>query len=163
MSLYAELNLGDELLDSDDISRYCRPNTYDRRRCEPRVSAFQRRRCESGPSQGMLLEDELSVNRIQFFQLRGRDRAIECTRQEFLSRPYTLVKNGRFVVFNVGKAKVSALEDGGYQLLILYTPDPPLLSHASIFNLPDDIDEERAVATAIKRLITKSGTYRARP
>ena len=163
MSLYAELDLGDELLDSDDIGRYCRPNNYDRRRCEPRVSAFQRKRCESGPLQGMLLEDELSVNRIQFFQLRDRDRTIECIRHEFLSKPYGLSKNGRFVVFNVGRAKTSALKAGGYQLLILYTPDPPLLSHASIFNLPDDIDEERAVATAIKRLITKSGTYCALP
>ena len=163
MSLYAELNLGDELLDSDDISRYCRPNTYDQRRCEPRVSAFQRKRCESGPFQGMLLEDELSVNRIQFFQLCDRDKAIECIRQEFLSKPYGLSKNGRFVVFNVGRAKAAAPKDGDYQLLILYTPDPPLLSHSSIFNLPDEIDEERAVATAIKRLITKSDTYHALP
>ena len=160
MSLYAELDIGNELLDSDEISRYCRPNTYDRRRCEPRVSAFQRKRCESGPMQGMLLENELSVNRIQFFQLRDRDGTIECIRQEFLSKPYGLSKNGRFVVFNVGRAKAAALEDGSYQLLILYTPDPPLLSHSSIFNLPDDIDEERAVATALKRLVTKSDTYR---
>ena len=159
MSLYAELNLGAPLIDSDEVSRYCKPSDYDRRRCEPKVSAFQRKRHEpkAGESQGELAEDALSTNRLQFFQLQDRDSAITCVIQEFLSKPYVLSKNGRFVVFNVGDAKEAAQMVGGCQLEFTYTPNPPVYSHSSIYNLPADPREELAVATAIKRLVVRSG------
>ena len=86
---------------------------------------------------------------------------IECVRMEFLSNEYKLSANGRFVVFNVRHAKDAATEAGKYKIVFKYTPDPPALSHSSIFNLPDDPNEERVIATAIKRLITKSDTYYA--
>ena len=159
MSLYAELNVDDELIDSDEAARYCSPGRYDRRRYEPRVGAFMRRRCdEEGPYQGMLREDDLSINRIEYYQLSDRDEAIGCVRDEYIEAGYGLSKKGRFVVFNVGAARASAQEKGR-QLLILFTPDPPYYSHSSIFNLPDDFDEELAIATALKRLITRSDTY----
>ena len=155
MSLYAELNTGDPLLDSDEVSRYCSPNDYDLRRCEPKVGAFQRKPSERNP-----LRDP-SVNRLQFFQLQDQNSAVECVRQEFLSISYGLKENGRFVVFNVGEAKAAALKAGGYKLVLTYDPDPPIYSHSLISNLPEDLYEERVVATALKRLITKSDTYRA--
>ena len=153
MSLYVSLNTGDPLPDSDDVSIYCSPDKYDHRRCEPRLEAFMK-----NP-----LHDDLSVNRLQHFQLRDKSKAVECITQEFIAYGYTLKVRGRFVVFNVGDAKLAARNSRGCKLEFRYTPNPPLYSHSSIFNLPDDYDDERAVATALKRLITKSGTYCALP
>ena len=64
-------------------------------------------------------------------------------------------------MFNVREAKAAALKAGGYKLVFTYDPDPPICSHSLISNLPEDLYEERVVATAIKRLITKSDAYRA--
>ena len=157
MSLYANLSPDDSLLDSDDISRYCSPSHYDERRSEPRVSAFQRKPSERNSSP----MDDPSGNRLQYFQLPDEASAVECVRQEFLSLspPYTLKPKGRFVVFNVGEAKaaVRRIGNGNYSISFVYTPDPPMYSHLLISNLPTDINEEREIATAIKRLVTKAG------
>ncbi len=151
LSLDAELNFGDLLLDSDDVSRYCQPRDYDPRLCEPKVSAFQRRRSEP----------DLSINRLQFFGLQDRSNAVERIRQEFRAIDYGLSPKGRFVVFNVGKAKAAAQGVGSYDLVFQYTPNPPMWSHSSILDLPKDPYEERVVATALKRLITRTDTYHA--
>ena len=159
MSLYAELDVGDDLIDSDEVARYCSPGRYDRRKNEPRIGALMRRRCvEEGPYLGMLLEDELSVNRIEHYQRKDRDEAAGCVRKEYLADGYGLSKKGRFVVFNIGAA-IAATLDAGHELLVLFTPAPPYHSHSSIFNLPDDSEEELVVATALKRLITKLDAY----
>ena len=147
------LNPGDPLLDSDDVSRYCKPNDYDLRRQEPRLRAFQRR----NPS-----EVGLSVNRLQHFQMQSLTSAIECVRQEFRRINYSLRKNGRFVVFNVGAAK-SEVSNDGYEIRFTYSPDPPVFSHSSICDIPIDPNAERAVATAMKRLIKILHTFEAAP
>ena len=158
MSLYANLNPGDSLLGSDEVSRYCSPNHYDRRRSEPRVSAFQRKPAERNSNP---MKDP-SFNRLQFFQLPDRACAINRVRQEFLSSGYKLSTNGGFAVFNVGEAKAAALQIGNYRLLFTYDPVPPFCSHSLMSNLPTDLREELVVATAIKRLVTKSGiTFQA--
>ena len=162
MSLYANLSPGDSLPDSDDISRYCSPGHYDLRRSEPRVSAFQRKPSERKSSP----MGDPSGNRLQYFQLPDHEDAVECVRQEFLSLspPYTLKPKGRFVVFNVGDAKaaVRRIGNGDYSISFTYDPAPPMYSHSLISNLPTDINEEREVATALKRLVTKAGrTFQA--
>ena len=160
MSLYANLNPGDPLLDSDDVSRYCPPDHYSQRLDEPRVSAFQRKPSERNSNP---MKDP-SVNRLQFFQLPNRASAVSCVRQEFLACRYTLRPNGRFVVFNVGAAKAAALNAGNYSLTVTYDPAPPAHSHSLISNVPTDLREELVVATAIKRLVTRSGmTFQALP
>ena len=150
MSLYAELRDGEPLLDDDEASRYCQPTHYDRDRHEPKIGAFQRKASQA----------DVSINRLQYFQLSDRLNAIDCIRQEFLADNYDLKKNGGFVVFNVGAAKAAALAIG-HKLVFKYTPHPPIYSHSSIFMFPEDPREGRVVATAIKRLITKADTYPA--
>ena len=157
MSLYAKLNPNDLLLDSDEVSRYCSPTRYDLKRDEPKVNAFQRRESERNPM------SDPSINRLQHFQLPNRDSSIERIRQDLISLPYKLSKDGRFVVFNVGKAKAAAIKASGFKLDFTYTPKPGNLSHSSIVNLPEALDQELAVAVAIKRLIAKSDTYNALP
>ena len=157
MSLYAKLNPSDSLLDSDEVSRYCSPTRYDLKRDEPKVSAFQRRESERNPI------SDPSINRLQYFQLADRESSIEHIRQDFTSLPFKLSRDGRFVVFNVAKAKAAALKACGVKLGFVYTPKPGNLSHSSIVNLPEDIGRELEVAVAIKRLITRLDIYNAVP
>ena len=147
MSLYANLRDGDPLLDSDEASRYCRPGNYDRHRSEPKVGAFQKEPYES----------DISINRLQFYQLPDRDSAVDCIRREFQNNHYCLRPNGGFVVFNVGAARVAA-RDAGHNINFTYTPEETYPSHSSIYP-PEDPQRALAVATAIKRLITKADTY----
>ena len=157
MSLYAKLNPNDSLLDSDEVSRYCSPIQYDLGRDEPKVSAFQRKESERNPFRNP------SINRLQYFQLADRDSAVECIRQDFISRSYTIKKDGRFVVFSVGKAIAAALSAGNNKIEFTYTPEPRNPSHSSIVNLPEDPGQELEVAVAIKRLITRLDIYNALP
>jgi hypothetical protein len=107
-----------------------------------------------------------SGNRLQYFQLPDEASAVECVKEEFLSLspPYTLKPKGGFAIFNVGDAKaaVRRIGSGNYSISFTYDPVPPMYSHSLISNLPTDINEEREVATAIKRLVTKAGrTFQA--
>ena len=149
MSLYASLRDGDSLLDSDEASRYCRPGNYDRHRSEPKVGAFQKKSYES----------DISINRLQFHQLPDRDSAVGCIRREFQNNDYGLEPHGRFVVFNVGAARVAA-RDVGHDINFTYAPEETYPSHSSIYP-PEDPQGALAVATAIKRLITKVDIYPA--
>ena len=153
MSPKSNLKSGDLLPDTDDVSRYCKPNDYDRRLREPKLAAFQRR----SPS-----EENLSINRLQYFGLKSIEGAIGCVRDEFLAKEFGLSKNGRFVVFNVGSAK-RAIRKGGYNLKFIFDPVPPIYSHSSICDIPHDSLVEREIATALKRLIKISHTFEGLP
>ena len=151
---HSKLNDGDPLPDTDDVSRYCSTNNYDRARKEPKVGAFQLSEAEKKK-----LNPDLSVNRIQHFQVQSVERAVECIRQEFLTFGYRLSKKGRFIVFNVGDARAVGLQAGNYDLVFKYSPNPPYYSHSSIFNVPVDPNEERVFATGMKRLLKISHTF----
>ena len=155
---HARLDDGDPLTDTDDVSRYCRPNDYDRVRSEPKLGAFQLRDSEKKKQ-----NPDLSVNRIQHYQVQSVDKAVECIRQEFLADDYGLSKNGRFIVFNVGHAKAAGLQAGNYKLVFRYSPTPPYYSHSSIYNVPVDPIEERVFATGMKRFLKISHTLEALP
>ena len=152
LSPFVDLQCGDLLLDCDEVSRYCSPDRFSQRLGEPKVSAFQKKPTEVDPS----------VNRLQYFKLRDRSLAVECIKHEFRTNDYTLKPKGRFVVFNVGAAKAAAIKSG-YRLVFRFTPDPPVWSHSSIQNFPQDADGDLVVATALKRLITKSDIFDAVP
>ncbi len=152
----ATLEDGDSLPDSDTVSRYCKPSTYDLNNGEPKVGAFQlteRERQEDCPA--------LSVNRIQYFPPQSVASAVDCVRQEFIDYCYELRPNGRFIVFDVEDAKEVALREGYHELMFRFTPDPPMYSHSSICGMPIDRNEERVVATAMKRQITILHTAKA--
>ena len=154
MSPHARLSNGDQLPDSDGVSRYCSPNSYDRCRGEPKVGAFQLRASEKKKS-----IPDLSVNRIQHYQVQSVEKAVECISQEFLADEYGLSKNGGFIVFNVGHAKAAGLQSGNYKLVFRFSPTPPYYSHSSIHNVPVDPIEERVFATGMKRLLRISHTF----
>ena len=143
---------GDPLPDEDEVARYCKPTDYDHETRSPNVAAFIRR---SG-------EDDLSVNRLQFFHDRDREGAVDCIRKEFTAYTYELKPSGRFVVFGVSVAKNAALKRG-CKISIVYTPKPSRPSHSSIFGLPENYDNEVRAAAALVRMVTQADTYRAVP
>ena len=151
----ARIVAGDQLPDSDTVSRYCSPSNYDLTEDEPKLGAFQLTEAEKRgncPSS--------SVNRLQFFQQQSLASAVDCVRQEFIAYRYKLSKNGRFIAFGVRDAKDAALRKN-LQLVFRYTPDPPMYSHSSIYNLPVDGNLVREVATAMKRQIRILHTAKA--
>ena len=147
-----DLAEGDPLPDDDEIARYCKPSEYDHNNHSPKVGAFVRR-----PN-----EDDLSVNRLQFFSGRSREGAVDCVQREVGSR-FGLKPTGRFVVLGVVAIKIAVLKRG-CGVAIIYTPKPCRPSHSSmIFELPEGYDDEVKVATALVRLVTQDNTYEVAP
>ena len=147
---------GDELPDGDTVSRYCKPSTYDLKLGEPKVGAFQlseNERQDDCPA--------LSVNRLQYFPPQSVASAVDCVRQEFKDYCFKTRRNGRFIAFNVEDTKKAVSHHRNYQLVFRYTPDPPMCSHSLMYGMPKDRNEERVVATAIKRHITTLHTAKA--
>ena len=144
-----DLSSGDKLPDSDEIARYCKPSEYDLDAGMPMIGAFLRRQNEP----------DLSVNRLQFFQGADRPSAVDCVRTE-IGNHYQLRPNGRFVVLNVGDVQ-SAAKDRGYDVNIIYTPEPLRPSHSSIVDLPSTPKEELEIAAAFLRLVTSTAIYPA--
>ena len=105
--------------------------------------------------------DDVSVNRLQFFLGCDRTGAVDCIRRE-VGGHLTLRQNGRFVVFNVERAKAAA-QGVGCNVRIVYTPQPSRPSHSSIVNLPlpTDLVNKVRVATAFLRLIGQADIYPA--
>ena len=110
------------LPDDDHFARYCSPLRIDSNEL-PTPAAFELDENE----------DYLSVNWLEFHGLLDAEVSIECIREEFLSRDYTLRRNGRFVVLNVGEAKSGVYEQTKISLSIDRVPLPNNLSHAGVF------------------------------
>ena len=146
-----DLNKGDALPDGDEVARYCAPSRYDSVKDEPSHLAFMRR-----PN-----EMDQSVNRLESFVGCSRTDAVDCVRQE-VGNHLEIRPGGRFVVFNVKRAKTVAKEEG-FDVNVVYAPIlPDQPSHSLITNLPQDSNAEVRVATAIKRLIANTDIYPAK-
>lgn len=149
LSQQCKLAPGDSLLNTDDVSRYCSPNNYNRVKCEPKLGAFQID----------AKDNTISVNRLQFHHGASTKGAVDLIRQELLADHYTLRQTGRFVVFKVGTAKQVAAKAGYPDISFIFTPRPPVDSHASIGTLPDGVDESTEVATDLKRAFRRLITH----
>ena len=146
-----DLIYGDALPDGDEVARYCKPSDYNLELNQPTFLTFMRRETE----------DDLSVNRLQFFRGLDRAEAVGYIRYE-VGKHYQLRPRGRFVVLNVLGAKAAAKKKG-FDIGITYTPQTSRPSHSSIVDLPEDYDDEVRVATAILRLISQVDIYLAVP
>ena len=146
-----DLDKGDALPDGDEVARYCTPNRYDPVKGEPSHLAFMRRPKERDPS----------VNRLESFVCCSRTDAVDCVRQE-VEKHLKIGLGGRFVIFNVKRAKIVAKKEG-FDINVVYDPIlPDQLSHSLITNFPKDNNAEVRVATAIKRLIANTDIYPAK-
>ena len=148
---------GDPLPNEHHVSRYCKPTDFDLESCVPFVSAFQRQwKQPGGPETPRLREAYLSVNWIEFFQVANMDAAIQCVRDAFAEKKYSVKPNGRFVVINVAAAKAAALEVDGAQLSFTHKPFDDDESHSAIAGFPDD---DLDVATELQLLVSQEDIY----
>ena len=144
----SDLADGDSLPGGDEVARYCPPGKYDQESDVPAVGAF----IQDPDGKG------LSVNRLQYYQDENRTGAVDRIRAEVRGY-YCVRERGRFVVFNVARAKDAAREKGS-DINIIYDPElPKKSSHSLVVDLTPDGKDEYRVATALVRLITKADTY----
>ena len=140
---------GEALPDGDEIARYCKPSAYNLDLGEPSFLAFMKR----------LTENDLSVNRLQFFLGLTRSEAVDRIRLE-VKKHTDLRLNGRFAVFNVAEAKAVGRELG-VDIGVIYTPKACRPSHSSIAGLPADYEDEVRLAAGLLRLITQDAIFEA--
>ena len=87
-----DLTEGVPLPDGDEIARYCKPNDYDLAEDKPRVTAFIKRE----------IEDDISVNRLQFSLGYDRGGSVDCIRRE-VGKHYALSPNPPMGSVKAGK------------------------------------------------------------
>ncbi len=90
------------LPDNHPVSRYCKPTTVDQYGL-PLSAAFM-------PRQG---EERFSVNWFEYFGGPALDTAIDRVRTVFWEKGFRVVRNGRFILLNVGAAKTAVHEGVG--------------------------------------------------
>ena len=137
---------GDLIPDNDNVSRYCRASTVSEYGI-PLPQAFQLRRGE----------DSLSVNWLEYLSSEDLVDALRLVRMAFQDIGYSLGRNGRFAVLNVGEIKDLGLENS-ISLLVRHDPQPNNVSHAGIFGFPND---DFLIATAIAQLVSQRDMHPA--
>ena len=138
--------IGDLVPDDDNVSRYCRASTVSEYGT-PLPQAFQLRRGESS----------LSVNWLEYLSPGDLLDALRLVRTAFQDIGYSLGRNGRFAILNVGEVKALGRENS-ISLLIRHDPEPDNVSHAGIFGFPDD---DFLIATAISQLVSQRDMHPA--
>ena len=141
---------GDLIPDDDHVSRYVSGSKI---ALSGRITgaAFQLR---SG-------EESLSVNWLEFLDLENRDSEIQQIRSVFLDKGRTLQAKARFVVLNVGKTRAYVQQESEDNRLLSVQHDPEELdlSHAGIFDMPDD---DPSVGDIIAEQVDENAIYPAR-
>ena len=139
---------GDELDPEHHVSRYCKPSTVEDGM--PGVSAFE---MEAGHS-------HLSVNWLEFYESNNKGECISRIRQEYLDNGYTLRKNGRFAVLNVGNSLDKNRSSTAPDIRFLYWPQNGYVSHSGIFGYTS---EHYQAALDLSSLVTPENVHLAVP
>lgn len=139
--------IGELLPDADHVARYCKPSAVDDTGL-PMAVAFKPR------------EDDqyLSVNWLEYFGVRESVAAVQHVRDVFRNKDFSLRSRGRFVVINVGSAKVIVREALGKQLRIDHQPLENDPSHAGIHGYGAD---DLAVAVELATLVNRGDVHAA--
>lgn len=133
----------DIISDSDHVSRYCSPSRVEED--EPLATAFE-------------LDDDdeyLSVNWLEYWNVSGKDEAMNCIRGEF---DREVRHNGRFAVLNVLEATDAVRETTGRRSLVTHQPTSTMDSHAGIFGF---LQDEREVAAKLASIVTRDNVFYA--
>lgn len=131
------------------ISRYCKPSSIDPDG-QPYASAFELREDR---------DEYLSVNWLEYFETHEMGQAIDCVRQAFLSKGFSIKTNGRFALLRVGEVVelISGLSSNSSRIKYLPVKDDP--SHCGVFGYTA-LDEE--IALEIARLVRVENMYLAK-
>lgn len=129
------------------VSRYCKPSALGADG-QPLGSAFTLRN----------KEDCLSVNWLEYYG-SNLDEAIECVRQAFRNKPFSLSSNGIFTVLRVGEVKSLILKRSSVPVFIEHQPSKNDPSHSGICGHPGS--DPRILLDLVK-LVQKDDVYPAR-
>ena len=131
------------LPDGHHVARYCKPSQVDDG--TPSPDAFLPRRNE----------DSLSVNWLEFFGVLSRADAVERVREALRRKAFTIKRNGRLAVLNVGDAKTAALS-AGRPVRVEHQPTSDDPSHAGIMGYAAG---DVPVAEALQSLVHGENLY----
>lgn len=136
--------MNNSLSDSDHFARYCKPSTVDNG--FPTGNSFKIR-----PKK----DDSLSVNWLEYFKQEDVCKNLEEVREIFKIKNFTLRKNGRFAVLNVGYCKREIKLAYNIDIDIKQMPDMIDPSHAGIFS------KNLVACIRIAELVTAEDVYPA--
>ena len=139
---------GDPLPEADHVSRYCRPRLLEDGR--PKPNAFLLR-----PG-----EDHLSVHWLEFLGAASHALAVEQVQATMTATGFSLARNGRFAVLQVGPAKRSVRDRTGLELALEHMPTDNDPAHAGIRGYAE---ADRAVAAHLAEIVADEDVYPARP
>lgn len=139
---------GDQLPSEDHVARYCKPTWVDGDL--PTVAAFENH--NDAP--------HISVNWLEFFGVVGREEQVAKVRQAFNFKSYTLRRNGRFVVVNVGAATERVKDTIKKGISFLHLPEDGDESHSGIFGYSS---QDLAVALELRDLVSEADVFAAIP
>ena len=132
------------------VSRYCRPLSIGNNG-KPKAEAFQLREDR---------DEYLSVNWLEYFEAQERSQAIDCVRQTFVNKGFSISTNGRFAILPVGEivALISGLSSKPSRIEYLPEEDDP--SHCGVFGYA--ASDGDTIALEIARLVRFENIYFAK-
>ncbi|MBN1999786.1 hypothetical protein JW935_19680 [candidate division KSB1 bacterium] len=120
---------GDKIPDRDNIARFCRP--WQAPGGEIQATAFMLRAND---------DEELSVNWLEFLKCSSREGEIREI-QEIYSKTFSVSKNARIAVLNVGEmrdiVRTESLDNRNIEVIHNPIPDGDQ-SHSGVYNLKQD-------------------------
>ena len=138
---------GAEVDEKHHVSRYCKPRFIDDGL--PVAGAFALRNNE----------EYLSVNWLEFFDTLKLTQAIDCVRQVFRNKDYSVGINGRFVSFKVRKLKevISNHTDLSPRVVRIPVENDP--SHCGVYGYTGHISTDKLIALKIAKLAHTGNVY----
>ena len=129
------------------MSRYCKPSAV--QNGLPLAAAF-----EMKPA-----EEHLSVNWLEYLKAPDLDTAVDRVRDAFRKKCYSVSRNGRFAVLQVGALTRAALKAGA-GLTVEHLPEDDDESHSGVSGYTRD---DLAVAVEIAVLVRREHVHDAVP
>ena len=142
---------GDEIPDSDHVSRYCKPSSISLSTGRPTGASFRLRENEAF----------LSINWLEELNQTSRESEINELRQVFKNKPFQVATTGVFAVINVGRTKSSVVEGApdSTVLKFIHEPEDDDPSHSGIFGFTH---EENLIAELIADSVIETHDARQR-
>jgi len=138
---------GVEIDEEHHVSRYCKSRFIDEGL--PISDAFKLRD----------KEEYLSVNWLEYFNTPNIVQAIDCVRQVFRDKGYSIGREGRFVSLKVRKIKNVILKHSDRPARVMHLPTKKDPSHCGVFGYTGHISTDKLIALKIAKIAHASDVY----
>lgn len=138
---------GVEIDEKHHVSRYCKPLSIEDGL--PGAEAFELRNNEK----------YLSVNWLEYFSTPDLAQAIDCVRQAFRNKGYSVGIKGRFVSLKVCKLKEVISNHTDLSVRIVRIPEENDPSHCGVYGYTGHISMDKLIALKIAKLAHDGNVY----